>query len=398
MKSEPVWEQTNETRSWVDSLGFQFDPFKYLNASDDPHLGEYIVNLEQFYGAWENQPALIFAPAGGGKTTLRIYTYRAAWVGRDGMHPFPVQYYLPLINDGADWTSSLEEDLKRAVGDALFLTLSFRPERLKRVSERTLAKVSAFLSESIGRDYLTFYLSVLAQKSDPMLVAELIDRTYKLPDPPSPDSVKNLVTRLANSLPRKDARKATTLEQITDRLSELIIGDLQFESIFLLIDGVDGFADSVNELRKASEQINRLLSRTKDWARKGIYIKLFLPEETDPLIRSKLWRTYIRWEPDSLANVIKQRIQVASGGQFGSLNGVSGPGLRNDFIERILAENVVPLPREIIFATQQLFTAYFKRSHGLGKIEPEDLETALGNYREDVARRHIRLPHRMVPG
>jgi hypothetical protein len=397
MKSGSVREQQTKTRSWVDSLGFQFDPFKYLNASDDPDLGEYIVNLEQFYGAWENQPALIFAPAGGGKTTLRIYTYRSAWVGRDGMHPFPVQYYLPLINDRVDWTSSLEEDLKRAVGYALLLTLSLRPERLKRASERTLAKVSRFLSESIGWDDLSFYLSVLTQNFDPMPLVELIDRTYKLPDPPSTNSVKNLVSSLANFLPNA-GRRFTTLEHTTDQIGELIIGDLQFESIFLLIDGVDGFADSVNEPHKASEQINHLLRHSKDWARKGIYIKIFLPEETDSLIRSNLWRTYIQWEPDSLANVVKQRIQVASGGKFGSLNGVSGPGLRNDFIERILAEHVVPLPREIIFATQQLFTAYFRRSHGLGKIEPEDLEVALRNYQEDVKRRHIRLPHRIVPG
>ena len=162
---------------------------------------------------------------------------------------------------------------------------------------------------------------------------------------------------------------------------------------YLLIDGVDGSAESINEPRKASEQVNRLLRITKDWAKKGVYIKVFLPEETELPIKSDLSKSHIEWTPDSLVKVIKQRVSVASKGRFGSLNAVSGLQLRNVDIEQIIVENVIHLPREIIFATQQLFQAYEKRSKGLGKIEPEDLDAALMNYSDDIKRRHLYLPN-----
>lgn len=218
-----------------------------------------------------------------------------------------------------------------------------------------------------------------------------------LPDPPSPDSVKFFYSTLLSYLPEADTQKQTSLEDTVNRIRNLIIKDLHFECIYLLIDGVDGFADTVNEPQKASEQVNLLLQRTKDWAKVGIYVKVFLPEETETQIRSNLWKTHIKWTPDSLAKVIKQRIRVASGDKFGSLNGVSSPGLRNDYIEQILAQNIIPLPREIIFATQQLFRAYEERSLGVGKIEPDDLQTALEKYIEDIRRRHMQLPNPIYP-
>ena len=166
---------------------------------------------EKFIGAWENRPALIFAPAGGGKTTTRIYTYRACWVGRDGFHPFPIQYYLPLINDRTDWLASIEEDLEQATAYALLLSLSFRPERLKNLSVNAQEKVAAFLSSSLGRDTLLFYLSVLEQESNPAILAEQIDRTYVLPDPPSRKSLQYLCFTLSLYLKKKSDKETKTL-------------------------------------------------------------------------------------------------------------------------------------------------------------------------------------------
>jgi hypothetical protein len=85
---------TTSSDSWLDGLRFRFDPFQHLEASADPNLGDYIVGHETFAVAWDNAPALIFAPAGGGKTAMRVYTARACWVGLGGSHPFPIPYTL----------------------------------------------------------------------------------------------------------------------------------------------------------------------------------------------------------------------------------------------------------------------------------------------------------------
>lgn len=391
MDNENELGEKRKTKTWVDSLGFQFDPFIHLNAADDSHLGEYVVDLKKYVGAWENYSSLIFAPAGGGKTTLRIYAYRTLWVGRDGLHPFPIQYYLPLITDNVNWAETIESDLTQAAANALLLSLSFRPEHLKHITVAVQEEIVAFLSASIGRNILQHYLVALEKELNPMILAEQIDRAYALPDLPTPASVKVFCSALFHSLSKKSVRENTPDPEPIDSLCRLIIQKLQFNSIHVLIDGIDGFADSVNDPQKASEQVNLLLKKTEKWARKGIYIKIFLPKEMEKFIETNLSKSHIVWAPDSLAKVIEQRIMIASGGRFGSLNGVSGPGLRNEHIEKELAQNVIPLPREIIVAVKLLFEAYERRSKGMGKIEPEDLDTAFQNYRKDLKRRQINL-------
>src|SRR5262249_41391223 len=79
---------------WLCELGLRFDPFQHQEASADPHLGDYLVGLETFAVAWDEAPAFVFAPAGGGKTAMRIYATRACWSGIGGSHPFPIPYTL----------------------------------------------------------------------------------------------------------------------------------------------------------------------------------------------------------------------------------------------------------------------------------------------------------------
>ncbi|PMP75458.1 MAG: hypothetical protein C0183_19865, partial [Roseiflexus castenholzii] len=53
---------------WFRRLGLRFDPYIHLEASSDPHLSEYTVNLDIFRTAWDAAPTIMFAPPGGGKT------------------------------------------------------------------------------------------------------------------------------------------------------------------------------------------------------------------------------------------------------------------------------------------------------------------------------------------
>src|SRR5215510_6480057 len=87
-------KQSDVQQSWLRELGLRFDPFKYLEASADPRLGDYVIGQEAFAVAWDDAPALVFAPAGGGKTAMRLYATRACWVGLGGAHPFPIPYTL----------------------------------------------------------------------------------------------------------------------------------------------------------------------------------------------------------------------------------------------------------------------------------------------------------------
>ncbi|MBI3164234.1 MAG: hypothetical protein HYZ24_06090 [Chloroflexi bacterium] len=374
----------DESQAWLKSLGFRFDPFEHLNAADDPHLGEYVVDLDKYLSVWEDCPTLVFAPPGGGKTTLRVYTYRSLWVGRDGLHPFPVQCYLPFATVHENWGETFERDFGRALAYALLLSLSCRPERFTNMTADARRALTNFFYAQLGGE-LQNRLAVLEQEHAPSVLAEQIDRAYLLPDSPTVESVKLFCAEIRACLPQATAHK-TGIDTLDDFIN-LVVRDLNFQSLHVLIDGADG--ESNYDPQAAAKQVNRLLEKAARWQEQGIYLKLFLPLEMEEFVASNWHRIHIEWTPALLAKVIEQRVYVASGGNFNSLSGAGGIGLRNVPIEQELAEAVAPLPREIIFIAHRLFEAYKNRSQGAGKLEPEDLNAALKEYRADNEQRHI---------
>ena len=378
----------------IQQLGLRFNPFDYLESSADPHLGEYIVGHETFAVAWDETPALLFAPPGGGKTAMRIYTTRACWVGRGGSHPFPLSYYLPahLVEGGR---VSLEKHLMmlgRAAAASLLLGLVFRPERFleltPKVQQHIVDLVDQALPGGMGR-----YLNILRASGSPFDIATLLDGAYILSPLPDPTAVFDLCVTLESRMRARSL--CVSPERQFNELVELLLESLDFRSIFLLLDGVDAFPGAGDDPAVAIETVASIFLQGRVLAEQKIFIKAFLPQETEPVLKSLLdgemamfRQAHIRWTADLLAEVIRKRVYVASGGEFGSLDAVSSRELRD--VELLLAKAAQPLPREVIVLAQRVLREYDQREKRLeNRLESIDIEEAVAWYREDFARRLI---------
>jgi hypothetical protein len=81
-----------------------------------------------------------------------------------------------------------------------------------------------------------------------------------------------------------------------------------------------------------------------------------------------------------LAELLRKRIYVASGGEFDSLDAISSPDLRD--VETLLATAVTPLPRELLILVRRVLFAYVHRTHtATTYLEPVDIDSALAWYR-----------------
>lgn len=387
------------TESWIRNLGFHFNPFTYLEASNDPYLGDYIVGHQTFSIAWEEAPAIIMAPPGGGKTTMRIYVTRSCWVGKGGAHPFPVPYYLPLYLSSSD-APSLEshcEKLTQASAQSLLISLVYRPEGFLHLPFSIQKKVVSILRESLD-GLLSRYLSILRATSDANCLPKRLDSSYILPDPPSSSNISNLCAVVESTLNEIDFSSSTSVGSVDrfKRLADLIVDDLGFRCLFVLADGVDAFVRSGTDPKVAISLIEKLFERADIWAKQSIYLKGFLPIDTENAIHDQLGEAAsvfriakVSWTLDLLAEVVRKRVHTASGGQFGSLDAVSSPALRD--IETNLVKVIEPLPREAIRIVQFVLAAYRDRDKScLGQIEPEDIDTAVKQYQEE---RDIIMPH-----
>jgi hypothetical protein len=91
------------------------------------------------------------------------------------------------------------------------------------------------------------------------------------------------------------------------------------------------------------------------------------------------------WPPNLLAEVIRQRVYVASDGAFDSLNALSSSGLREWDVDMHLVQGVEPLPREVILASARTLQALWHRANqdNLARLDSIDVEVALSRTRRE---------------
>lgn len=370
---------------WLNSLGFRFDPFQHLEASADPHLGEYIVGHETFAITWDDTPALIFARAGGGKTAMRIYAARACWVGLGGSHPFPIPYVLPnyVVADHPISLDAHMRGLLQATAAALLIGLAFRPERFLALNTTDRRALTAILQRTLPGP-LSHYLDMMREASTPLALSALVDRAYVLPDPPNQRMLLDLCAALDDAA-SPDSISPDLPKDLFERLVEFILGPLNFRSIFLLVDGVDAFPETMADPAAAAECVTSLLAQATAWTEQRIFLKCFLLIETQaplaaqlPYVLPKIRQASLVWTPMLLAEVIRRRVYVASGGEFGSLDALAGPALRD--VETTLVKSIPPLPREALVLVGRVLSEYTRRDGESGRLEPEDIDAALGWY------------------
>ncbi len=394
-------KETNDDdsiNSWLNSLGLDFNPFFALNAADDPHLGQYLIDLEVFDVIWGDGMSLVFEPAGGGKTALRVRTSQACWNTQDINRPFPIPYNPPFLKWGSI-TPTLDDHLDAltvAGAEQLLLGLCHRPHwllNMDRTGQRSVGRVltwsfsSADWADSV--ESLRYHLDDLRATLDLEAFSETLDPTFYVTDRPDLGTFKrfcDVLDGLIDSAAPPPARPAARWAILGD----VLLNQLHFPSIYILLDGLDATLETTTIPAVAVLSLAPLLARCSDWLDQRVYLKGFLPSDTKPVLEAEYPQLLARsrtasihWDAARLVELIRQRVFVASRGQFNSLDAIVTPGLR-DF-EDILVESVVaPRPREILTLINDIFAAHVHHNGITGKLEDKDWEFGLKKYRQQA--------------
>ncbi len=361
----------------LSAFGFQFNPFEHLEASQDPRLGEYLIGHEALELVSKPQAAQVFALPGAGKTALRIAVGRACALAFGGQPALPVSYNLPelfpQLNPPPAPDAHTAAILRRAAL-SLLIGLSFRPELFLSRSPSEQNALTRLLRSLLRTPPLEYYLGML-RNADPRRLAERFDRTYAFLTPPAPRPLTALCQQLSAAstpLPFSPDLRRIFFEQVQA---------LGFKAIFILLDGADGFAGSIEAPDQVAEALQPLLREAADWASQGWVIKAFLPMELRPYQSdSTAFQTIaLDWQDDELIRVLQRRIYIASQGQTETFDAFCD-GLRG--IEAGLVGHLLrPLPREAICLANTLLHTFAERAGRGGEaLCSADIEQAIQRY------------------
>ena len=368
---------------WLRWAGLEFDPFEPLDAAADPHLSEYLVGHHIFARAWGDGIFWVFAPAGGGKTALRITIAQACWVGQETNRPFPLPYVPPFLLWGHTHPSEEEQwlTLARMGTQTLFLAMAHRPHWFLQLPALEQQQIADTFHWNLPGP-LPAYLDLCRQTGQVGLLREALDSALILRDPPDAATLREWCDALEAAVSGEPAPSPSVRwTQLLTVLRDI----LAFPAVYILADGFDGAPDSADNPAVVVDCLTSLLNRVEEWAREKVFLKAFLPVEALPILSERfpdlftpaLFAT-IQWSPDLLAEVIRRRVYVASRGAFGSLDAVSSPALRD--IETILARAVIPLPREMLVLTRRVIEEHIQREGTEGLLKIEDVHAAINWY------------------
>ncbi len=379
---------------WLDHFGFRFDPFEHLEASADPNLNRYLIGHEAFSAAWGETPALIFSPPGGGKTALRIYTARASWTGAGGYQPFPIHYHLPRYFEKVSF-SILEEHLKQIVysgSHALFLAFAYYPLIFLKAPSTLQKKMMQFLLNWIPN--IEYYLEIL-RSGQPDQVAMQLNRSYQLHQAPDTSLLSLMCETMESYLKEQASSVSLSIHHVFEQLMTWLIQDLGFRSVYLLLDGVDGFPELARIPGFAAQSLFDLFAFAPAWTAKHIQVKGFLPLEMRDHVQKRLkaeWSQFsvveLKWNETMLADTLHRRVYAAVDGEFSSLGAVSAIPTVQD-LELELARSIYPLPREMLVLVNRILFEYeqrWKQYPTMTKqIRNTDIEKAVDWYRTEQA-------------
>lgn len=394
LTNENDLKQSDVQQSWLRELGLRFDPFKYLEASADPRLGDYVIGQEAFAVAWDDAPALVFAPAGGGKTAMRIYATRACWVGLGGAHPFPIPYILSnhTAAERPPTPAAHMRQIAHAGARALLIGLVFRPERFLELAQSDRRAVATLLRGTMPNT-LSRSLKIAREPNGPAQLSRRLEPGYSLSNPPTPTKREELCRAIEEVLPGVVA--APTPDAQFDLLIALLRGPLGFRSVYIMVDALDAFPQTIHAPEVAVTWLSWVLEQAASWAAQHIFVKGFLPSETEqaftssaPGIAPVVRHARLDWTAPMLAELIRRRVYVASGGEFGSLDAVCGPELRDVETALIKALPVrARLPREVLVLVRRVMHEYAQRPKTVvGRLASDDLDAASRWYRAQAVR------------
>jgi len=313
-------------RPWWERRGWRYNPFEHLDAARDPHLLEYLVVPKVGEILLKHQPVLLIAPPGGGKTTLRRYVEQHALQTGGMIAPVTV---IPS-HPPARWTNivrfATEALARRVFWQAVhhFRTLGWAEQPTVR--------------ERLGRLWLYYlkpvpHLDIVAQWLGegqwPALEALLGTAYTPHPSAATLQALQRVVETMARTTP---SPAPSPEEAWQDGLA--ILREWDVETVWLLLDGLDGFPETTRLSTLWSIWKPALLRWLETLATPlPVVLKAFLPWTPDGEVvltayTDLPWRR-LRWnDPGDLAEVIRARVRAASNGLMDSLDAVVDASLR----------------------------------------------------------------------
>jgi hypothetical protein len=374
-----------QLHDWLEFVGLKFDPFiaDTLNSADDPKLGEYLVGHYAFAEIWGDWISTVFAPTGGGKSAFRVRLAYAARIGEDGRRIFPIVYTLPRHSKTL---AEHQESIAENAAYELLLEAIHRPNWFASLSSGTQQLMRQSLDHNAPG--WTRFLDQLEREGSIAPLVDTFDRSAaQLPNTPSAGRVYDVCETLRAL---SSSRHVPPLEIRWSQLLTLVIEVLQFQSIYILIDGADAYPETVRLPDAAIQWLKPLLAQAVTWSASRIFLKLFLPIEVQTtfekyhhdLLTFPARFVKINWTPERLAEVLAARLRVASAGEFDSLDAISSPALRG--LNFTLAQLVRPaVPREVVALAERVVFEHVRRDQPGELLQPEDLEAAREWYRLD---------------
>lgn len=326
------------------NLGFRFDPFEHLDSTKDAHLQEYLVIPKAVEIALSDQPVAIVAQPGGGKSALRIYASNFYKDSR-GVR-FPLTYIPETYSTDPSFHF---EGIKCSLARAVFMYLVSYPDLFFVYPPKHRQTIKRLLLNlPFGLD---FNLHALTESS---FISDL-EQVLDVPAFASLPKLDQAQRQLAHELEKESVvSKALTPEECFD----LLTNAFGAKSIHILVDGLDGFIET-QPVEALMAWIEPLLNVLEKWEKKSVYLKFFLPMDISDAPTLANLRTLrvaaLTWDDNLLAEVVRRRVFVASGGNFESLDAVSAPDVRN--VELTLARQlgeIEKLPRQVILKGKKL--------------------------------------------
>ncbi|MBM4428751.1 MAG: hypothetical protein FJ026_00195 [Chloroflexi bacterium] len=264
------------------------------------------------------------------------------------------------------------------------MALAYQPDRFHALPIGEQRAVRQVLDWNLPGS-LNHFLDQLDTFADLSPLVEAFDPTAEgLPASPAPADIHKFCSAL-RQLPTAPPERPPIQERLQSLL-EFVLGPLRFQAVYLLVDGVDAHAETVSEPKAALLLLRPLLEQIHPWAQRRLFLKCFLPVELQPLIRSvkpniltkDVKAVTIIWSHETLVQILRERLRVASEGMFDSFDAICIPALRD--VEADLVRTAKPLPREVLVLAQRLFWEHVRHAGPAGRLEPVDLDHALAWY------------------
>lgn len=356
MSKDSLKGNTDRLLKWLNAVGFAFNPFEVVEASLDSNLSKYLVEHSDFANTWGNWSNVVGAPAGGGKTAMRIRLTQACFTGGDINRPFPINYVIPFLKFGERkvlYDDHLQE-IVRTAGIYLLLFIACRPYKFFRLDKKEQDQVCKALMLTLPGP-LTTFLEPCIQSNN----LNYLKSYFPLSTIPPLQDEKISIEFLRALKETKQAEVRSSLVEKWEILVNALVHILKFPSIYLLVDGIDAAPTTSNNAQHGIEYILPVLEKINILKTSSIFLKLFLPSTMLEVLREEFSELIedvhtidIKWTHSNLADVIRKRVFVASEGAFGSLQPFCSPAISE--MEMQMARIVSPLPREMIVFTRQL--------------------------------------------